>query len=334
MPAVVTHSFFADDIFQRMKTSRLKDEISVRRNLFRLGSQGPDVFFYYKAVPWIRYDGLEKLGNLAHDEKVSEFYSESFEYLNRLDRNKGFYDLGVYIAGYLCHYTLDRTAHPFIHYTSGIDAGHNRISWKYHIYHRILESTIDYFSLIKKGLEPRLYKSYEPVQVQHFRIETILEFYEHIIPLIYGYSVDRKQSEELITGIYKVQKYLFDPSGIKYYFYRFLEIMMGRTGGITSSMMPKRLDKRLDYLNLGQGTWYHPCHKDKGSKESFWDIYERSLLEAEEFMKMFSVFIDSGKIPPGLMDLIDDISYSSGVECGSPEALKYFDSIFEKDLHK
>lgn len=330
MPAVVTHSFFADDVFEKMKASRLKDEISVRRNLFRLGSQGPDVFFYYKAAPWISYDGLEKLGNLAHDEKVSEFYSKSLEYLIRLKRSKGFYDLGVYLAGYLCHYSLDRTAHPFIHYTSGIDIDHSRISWKYHIYHRILESTIDYFSIMKKGFEPRHYKCHELIQVHPFNIETVLEFYEYITPLVYGIRVDRKQSEELITGIFKVQKYLYDPSGIKYFFYRLLEFLTGRTGGITSSMIPKRLDNRLDYLNLDHKTWHHPCNIDIESEESFWEIYERALIEAEKLMKILSDFIDSGKTPTGLMEVIDDISYSSGVRCGSAEGLKYFDSIFEQ----
>ena len=146
MPAIVTHSFFAGDVFDRIPDSRLKDEISVRKNLFRLGAQGPDLFFYYKAVPWVRYDGIEKLGNLMHDEKVGLFYSESFKYLKSLSREKGFFDVSVYIAGYLCHFSLDRTAHPFIHFTSGIDADHNRISWKYHIYHRVLESAIDHLS--------------------------------------------------------------------------------------------------------------------------------------------------------------------------------------------
>lgn len=333
MPAVVTHSFFANDIFESMEESRLKDEISVRMNLFRLGSQGPDVFFYYKAPPWIRYDGLENLGNLAHDEKVGAFFSESLNYLDQLDRNKDFYDLTVYLTGYLCHYSLDRTAHPFIHYTSGIDADYNRISWKYHIYHRILESTIDYLSLVKKGLQPRYYKIYELIRVQPLKIVSVMEFYEYILPLIYDTQISRKQSEELITGIYKVQKYLYDPLWVKYHFYRLLELIMRRTGGITSSMIPKRLDERLDYLNLNHKAWSHPCRKEEISRESFWEVYERALIEAVKFIKMVSVFIDSGSIPPGLVDLIDDISYSSGIKCSSADELNYFDSIFDGNSH-
>jgi hypothetical protein len=294
-----------------------------------LGAQGPDLFFYYKAVPWTRYDGIEKLGNLMHDEKVGMFYCETFEYLKDLHRDKGFFDVAVYITGYLCHFSLDRTAHPFIHYTSGIDAGHNRISWKYHIYHRVLESTIDHLSLVKRGLQPVDFKSYELIKVELFNIRSVLEYYEYILPKVYNTPIDRQQSEELVTGIYKVLKNLYDPAGTKYYFYRFVELLMGRTGGITSSMIPKRLDGKLDYLNLDHKAWSHPCYKEQISKESFWEIYDRALDEAEEFMEMFSRFIDSGKIPPGLKDMIGDISYSSGIDCSSPDGLRYFDSIFE-----
>ena len=333
MPAIITHSFFADDVFKNLKDCKLKDEIQVRKNIFRLGAQGPDVFFYYKAVPWIPYDGIEKLGNIMHDEKVGYFYSRSFDYLEGMDKDKGFFDLAVYLAGYLCHFSLDRTAHPFIHYTSGIDAGHNRISWKYHIYHRVLESAIDYLMLVKNGYDPSNYRSYELVMVKLYSIESVLKYYEHILPEVYGISLERQQAEEVIAGIHKVLKYLYDPSGIKYYFYRFLEVLMRRPGGITSSMMPKKIDNDLDYLNLKHKTWLHPCHNAISSGKSFWEIYDSALGEAAELTGLFSRFIDSGTLPTRLLEIIGNTSYSTGVDCNSPDGLNYFDSIFEDKNH-
>ena len=106
MPAIVTHSFFAAKVLDKLDPGKLKNEIQVRINLFRLGAQGPDVFFYYKAAPWIPYDGIEKLGNLMHDEKVGQFYSKRFAYLKDIEKDKGFFDLAAYLAGYLCHFSL------------------------------------------------------------------------------------------------------------------------------------------------------------------------------------------------------------------------------------
>jgi len=331
LPAIVTHSFFADEVFDRMEESSLKQGISTRRSLFRLGAQGPDLFFYYKAAPWSRYDGIEKLGNLMHDQKIGSFYSESLTYLGNLTSGEGYFDVAAYIAGYLCHYALDRTAHPFIHYTSGIDIEHSRISWKYHIYHRVLESAIDYLSLEKKDLDPGRFKSYELIKIDIHDIEPVLRYYEYIIPRVYGMPIDRKQSGELVTGIYKVLRRLYDPAGIKYYLYRLLELFMGRPGGITSSMIPRKLDQNIDYLNLKHKPWSHPCYKERVSKESFWEIYERALIEAVKFMHLVSSCIGTGRMPGGLGSLIGDISYSSGIKCGSPDRLKYFDSIFEAE---
>ncbi len=331
MPAAVTHSFFADEVLDRMGPGRLRDEIRERRNLFRLGAQGPDLFFYYKAAPWIPYDGIEKLGNIIHEKKVDSFYSKSFQYLKDMEDNKGFFDLAAYMAGYLCHFSLDRTAHPFIHYTSGIDNSHSRISWKYHIYHRVLESAIDYLILEKNGFDPRRFKSCELIKVQLCSMEAVLEYYEYILPAVYGTRIKRSQAEDVIKGIYRVLKYLYDPGGIKYLFYRILEHLMGKPGGITSSMIPREIDRKLDYLNLAHSTWAHPCSREIISRESFWEIYERALTEAVELAGLFSRFIDSGRCPSRLMSMIGNISYSSGMECCSPEKLLYFDSIFENE---
>jgi hypothetical protein len=184
--------------------------------------------------------------------------------------------------------------------------------------------------LIKKGLDPVNFKSFELIKVQPFKIESILEYYDSIIPDIYGIQIERQQSEQLITSIYRVLRYLYDPFGIKYYFYRLLELSTGRTGGITSSMIPKKIDKRLDYLNLSQRVWSHPCYREEISKESFWEIYDRAVKEAVDFIHMFSSFTDSGKLPSRFLSKVGDISYSKGIRCTSTDRLKYFDSIFDK----
>ena len=182
---------------------------------------------------------------------------------------------------------------------------------------------------MEKGFEPSGYRSYELIKVLPSDVRSVLEYYEYMLPAVYDISIERRQSEEVITGIYKVLKHLHDPSGIKYYFYRMLELFMGKPGGITSSMMPKRISDKLDYLNLGHKAWSHPCYRDEISQESFWEIYGRAVKEGVGFIELFSSFIDSGRSPSRLLDMIDDISYSSGIKCGSPDGLIYFDSIFE-----
>lgn len=330
MPAIITHSFFADDVFEGMKPSKLKEEITGRRNLFRLGAQGPDIFFYYKGQPWVKYDGIEKLGNIMHDEKVGIFFSESFDYLNKLPRNNKFYDLLSYLVGYLCHYSLDRTAHPFIHYTAGIDADHSRKTRKYHSYHRKLESTIDYFSLLKRGFTPNLFKGYNLIKIGNSDKPVLRDYYKYILNTIYETRINGKQVDSALTDICEVLKYLYDPIGFKFVLYRLIEIVLGKKDEITSSMIPKRINGKFDYLNLGYKAWLHPCDCSKKSKVSFWGLYEEALAEAGKFMDLVSSYTDRGELPGIFMKIIDNISYSTGVKCGNDSKLRYFDSIYER----
>ncbi len=329
MPAIVTHSFFADDVLKDIGDSLLKNEISSRRDLFYLGAQGPDIFFYYKANPWIRYDGIEKLGNIMHESMVDSFFKESFGYLDSLTEDNGFYDLLTYLVGYMCHYFLDRTAHPLIHYSAGIDNRLTRATRKYYNHHRRLESTIDYFSLIRRAVDPVSFKSYELVSLRKRFEPVLIGYYIFILDKVYDIVITPEQVRSAIHDISKVLKYLYDPTGLKFLIFRLLELFMGGRDEITSSMLPRKLKNGLDYLNLGHRTWIHPCGINSKSNASFWDLYTEALNETSKSMDLISNYLESGRLPNGLIEMTGNISYSTGIECGNSSQLKYFDSIYD-----
>jgi hypothetical protein len=307
----------------------LKNEISSRIDLFYLGAQGPDIFFYYKAKPWIKYDGVEKLGNIIHENLVDTFFKESFVYLDSLKGNDRFYDLLTYLTGYLCHYSLDRNTHPLIHYSAGIDNGLTKATRKYYNHHRRLESTIDYFSLVKKEICPVRFKSFELVSIRKRFEPVLIDYYIFILDKVYGTTITPRQVRSAINDISRVLKNLYDPIGLKLLLYRLLELLTGARDEITSSMIPRRLINGIDYLNLDHRKWMHPCNAGLSSNESFWDLYDMALDETGKFMDLISLYLESGRFPDALLDMAGNISYSTGIECGNSSELKYFDSIYE-----
>jgi hypothetical protein len=104
---------------------------------------------------------------------------------------------------------------------------------------------------------------------------------------------------------------------------------MGARDEITSSMIPRRLINGIDYLNLDHHKWMHPCNPGHSSDESFWDLYNMALDETVKFMDLISVYLKSGRFPDALLDMTNNISYSTGIECGNSSKLKYFDSIYD-----
>ncbi len=121
MSDVLTHKYCADDALKMVYTSELKSILETHYDIYILGSQGPDILFYYNALPWQDDDGgVNELGNMIHDNKVFEFYKYSFDYIKSLD-NKYHKDvLTSYMMGFLSHYALDRATHPYIYYMTGV----------------------------------------------------------------------------------------------------------------------------------------------------------------------------------------------------------------------
>lgn len=93
-------------------------------NSFIMGANGPDPLFCYQMYnPMRRYD-LAGLGHLMHSEKTGLFLKNLFRFA-QTDAQKD------YCLGFLCHYSLDSTIHPFVNYITelygspfNIPAGH------------------------------------------------------------------------------------------------------------------------------------------------------------------------------------------------------------------
>lgn len=120
MPDLWTHYLFAKDVQKDNQLKILQDP------LYGLGAQGPDVLFYLDFQPWKKKTSF-RFGNIVHQEKPQELMQFVFEKLQDADEV-----LRDYLLGFIAHYALDSTAHPFIFFHAK-DSGE----------HKVLEASID-----------------------------------------------------------------------------------------------------------------------------------------------------------------------------------------------
>ncbi len=80
-------------------------------NAFITGANGPDVFFCYQMYNPFRKHNLSELGTLMHNHKTGQFLQNLFR-LAQTDAQKD------YCLGFLCHYALDSTIHPYVNYVT------------------------------------------------------------------------------------------------------------------------------------------------------------------------------------------------------------------------
>ena len=149
MPSTYAHYHFGDLAYLGL-SDNLKATIIKYRDLFNIGVHGPDILFYtepYHKCP------ISKRGFDMHGELASDFFkSAKVAYQNRSSNNEA---MQAYLLGFLTHFCLDTTDHPYIE--AKIHASN--------VSHTLIEVEYDRHLLVKDGYADPLQRDL----VQHIK---------------------------------------------------------------------------------------------------------------------------------------------------------------------
>lgn len=118
MPDFWTHILGGELVTKEMKDDKEKKYVEMINNhqeLFNLGCEGPDIFFYNDFWPWISDKRGPEIGDRLHKEKVTTLFKTSLNFLKDSQGGKEFPQLFAYLSGLIVHYALDKGIHPFIY---------------------------------------------------------------------------------------------------------------------------------------------------------------------------------------------------------------------------
>lgn len=294
MPAMISHYFLALKALDRY---RAKGGAPVDRDAFLWGAQGPDFLFFQIPFPWRKTRNLNTLGRRMHREDPSRLLTAFRAYSIRRKSD----DLTrSYLLGFLCHYSMDRTIHPFIYaqiaslrkqYPKSPDT----------FLHCQIESALDVIVLrYEKAELPTEFNLKKAIPKNRDVQEAIARIYAELFYKLYGSRVQAGavlQAERDCRFVVGLQN---DRTGLKKQFFQRLE---------------KRHDKYLcscffrgvveeegfDYANILSSPWSWPVDSVRKRSESFFDLYKRSAEESARFMLQIYQTDDmsslSGKIP-------------------------------------
>ena len=144
MPATVTHFLVGEKTLEKLGKNLDKKE----REAFDLGCQGGDIFFFYGVLGGNKYPLLKKAGTVLHKERINapvHYMNEFLSLINEEDKKI----VKAYIMGYLCHFSTDTTAHPYIYALSDILEKEKNIESDSFYYHTRIESNLDVIMLLK-----------------------------------------------------------------------------------------------------------------------------------------------------------------------------------------
>lgn len=133
MPAIYTHVCFGEEVL-KVLPAPLVALAEKHKESFYLGTQGPDLLFYHKPFQSKAKNPARKKGWDLHAVAPEGFFLNGAK---RLLDDKQNYDKdgrfcpdsaeAAYLMGFLCHFTLDFTAHPYIDENSVNGLSHGKI---------------------------------------------------------------------------------------------------------------------------------------------------------------------------------------------------------------
>ncbi len=243
-------------------------------DLFRIGTMGPDPYFG-DAMPKplfapCRVDLADKLHKL--DMRVL--------FAAMLPLARGNDALCAYVLGFLCHFVLDTTAHPYIE---------ARFAGKAHTPAEIQMDLMMADRIALPGVPTPPKQFY---QTDHlFELDAFHTSLAKSLFSLETKGVFRRSFRKWIA----VNTLSYDPQNRKLRFFGALERFFGAPGKVTGYLVSRHPDPN-DRLNASRDVWHAPWEPHCSRTESFVDLFDRACAETPELLCAAYVALQAGEM--------------------------------------
>ena len=317
MPGMKTHNIFGLRAASFMPAD-LKSRIARHPVAYAIGQQGPDLFFY-SLSPYLAYS--ENPGVVMHSSRVMDFFdallSAREEILNS-DEGRSIAD--AYICGFIGHYTLDSTCHPYIYCRTRKRRHADRPVYDFGL-HVFLETDIDSDC-------GRYYLNQEPLMDHTERYFKASASERKVLTLLLSRAIGRTYPElglkswtiyESLLSLPMTARLLRDPSDAKRKLLRRAEELSMGHAVVSGMLVSNHIRKYPDPCNLSHQTWYNPWdpgHRPR--RESIMDLIDDSTAALIRRVELYFEAVDQADANHGQADFIPlledlgDRSYLTG----------------------
>ena len=286
MPALITHDTFGRDVYDHRHSfiGGTRDEADA----FLLGNQGPDPLFYSVLSP--RLHAVHRLGNRMHNEKPSELleaFKQSLFVLKEGERGIG----RAYALGFLCHYLLDSTMHPFVFFQEyqACDAGEPGLDRSHGSeVHGVIESEFDELVLYTKRGETiaTFDPSREVLKASDHALAVVSKMYAYVALTLFGIFIPANAFGSSVKLFRRAQAFFYSPKGIKRdVVARIEEVVRPHSFYRAMSHRCVALEESM-FDNREHAPWKDPF-TGAVADDGFWERYGKALARTDAALAAF-----------------------------------------------
>ena len=160
MPTTYAHDLFGKMVYHRLDPE-IQEKIKKYQTTYQIGLHGPDILFYVRPFHKNRFN---QMAHRLHREEATGFFERGRE----LYQKTGNEEILVYLLGFICHFMLDSTCHPYIsEYMKKTGARHDEI-----------ETEFDRALMIRTGKDPFHYQPGSVIRIEKNSVDAISEVME------------------------------------------------------------------------------------------------------------------------------------------------------------
>ena len=322
MPATIVHSYFAKDVYDILPKN-IKESISPNR--LKMFGQSADSLMFYNLFSLLPGKKIRNFSRTFHRNKSQEFFINLINYIK--DKNLGTdSDVCSFLVGFICHYELDSTIHPYVFYKTGVFDKKDRRTYKYNNIHEFMEIFLDNDMVRRReNINPYKFKlgkfCFDTKKFSASLNDTIDYSFEKTFGINSMSKVYYKSLKQMKASLVIFRR---DPYGIKKFFYKLVDTFTSRkTFRFEAISYHYPLVDRHNFLNEEHRLWRNPCVYKLTSKESFLDLYLKALKSSKVLVCASFDYINGKDID--LEKIFTNKSYVTGLNCDDKKELKYFE---------
>ena len=308
MPDPFTHYIFGQKVLEQLPPPIRQ---TIRADVFDRALQGPDPFSCLGFYGGKRRSMRNRSG-IMHKQRTGTFLLE----IAREAQNEPSPALFSFLAGFLCHYALDRTAHPYIIGKGGESFG-DAATLPYRSGHVRLERAID-CRYLRAYFKKEPWKTFFPRLIFKAKQypEELRGPLDRIFREVYGWEQSFDTFNAALRDEAVFYRVMQDPWGIIRFLLRPLRTK--KTLYAVYSYYKREIDSaQVDYVNESHAPWHHPFAPEQRFEASFSELFEQSLGDATAMIDAAFRYVFL-KEPVGLEDVFQDKNYSTGLDCHDP----------------
>ena len=321
MPATITHAFFAKDVYEVLPYN-IKEKLELSR--CRMFGQNTDSLMFYNLFSIKPGKKIRSYQDIVHSTKTQDFF---INLLNEIKNSEApDKDTYSFLMGFICHYILDSTIHPYIIYKTGIMEKGKPNTYKYNNRHAFMESFID-MDMVARRTKKNPYQF--DLGAFCFNLKPFSNNLNHVIENTFYETFHLKKMDKIYYQSLKQMKsalltYRKDPYGIKKFIYKTVDTFTPKSAFRFEAVSYHcSLKDTHNYLNTNHELWRNPIIYNKTSNESFVDLYIKAIKKAKVVICASFDYLDNKEMD--LTQIFPNTSYITGLNCNIHKELKYFE---------